>query len=45
MKSTSGYYCEIVNKIRMCIPTDEYKRNGFRLAHAKPYEEIFGVKL
>ncbi len=45
MKSTSGYWCEMVNSIRWCVPYNVYKKEGFRLASAKTYEEIFGVKL
>jgi len=44
-KNSSGYHCEMVNKVRMCVPFDEYLKNGFILTNAKSYEEIFGVKL
>jgi len=42
MKSTSGYWCEMVNGERWCVTFDDYNRDGFRLSSAKLYSEIFG---
>ncbi len=37
----SGWYCDMVKGVRMCVPFEEYLDNGFIAENANTYEELF----